>query len=55
MRTEEIIPAIKRDIQKTKEGIPVLLESSRSKEAEVSRQGTSRTFLPPDDTIGRKL
>ena len=33
-------PAIKRGIQKTKEGIPVLLEFITSKETEVSRPGT---------------
>jgi acetolactate synthase-1/2/3 large subunit len=37
---EDIIPAIKRGIAKTKEGIPVLLEFITSKETEVSRPGT---------------
>src|SRR6266480_2981480 len=37
---EDIIPAIKRGIQKTQEGIPVLLEFITSKETEVSRPGT---------------
>jgi len=39
-RPEDIIPAIQRGIQKTKEGIPVLLEFITSKETEVSRPGT---------------
>jgi thiamine pyrophosphate-dependent acetolactate synthase large subunit-like protein len=39
-KPEDIIPAIKRGIQKTKEGIPVLLEFITSKETEVSRPGT---------------
>lgn len=39
-RPEDIIPAIKRGIQKTKEGVPVLLEFITSKETEVSRPGT---------------
>jgi acetolactate synthase-1/2/3 large subunit len=34
------VPAIKRGIQKTQEGIPVLLEFITSKETEVSRPGT---------------
>ena len=34
------IPAIKRGIAKTKEGVPVLLEFITSKETEVSRPGT---------------
>src|SRR5712675_316992 len=37
---EDIVPAIKRGIQKTKEGIPVLVEFITSKETEVSRPGT---------------
>jgi acetolactate synthase-1/2/3 large subunit len=37
---EEIKPAILRAIQKTKEGMPVLLEFITSKETEVSRPGT---------------
>ena len=40
MKPEDIIPAIKRGIQKTREGIPVLLEFITSKETEVSRPGT---------------
>jgi acetolactate synthase-1/2/3 large subunit len=39
-KPEDIIPAIRRGIQKTKEGIPVLLEFITSKETEVSRPGT---------------
>src|SRR5882724_8606411 len=39
-RPEDIIPAIKRGIQKTKEGMPVLLEFITSKETEVPRAGT---------------
>ena len=39
-RPEEIVPAIRRGIQKTQEGIPVLLEFITSKETEVSRPGT---------------
>ena len=39
-KPEEIIPAIRRGIQKTREGIPVLLEFITSKETEVSRPGT---------------
>ena len=39
-KPEDIIPAIKRGIQKTKEGVPVLLEFITSKETEVSRPGT---------------
>src|ERR1700677_2951767 len=39
-RPEDIIPAIKRGIAKTREGIPVLLEFITSKETEVSRPGT---------------
>jgi acetolactate synthase-1/2/3 large subunit len=37
---EDIVPAIKRGIQKTKEGVPVLLEFITSKETEVARPGT---------------
>ena len=37
---EEIIPAIKRGIEQTKKGVPVLLEFITSKETEVSRPGT---------------
>src|ERR1700760_1972092 len=40
IQPEDIIPAIKRGIQKTKEGVPVLLEFITSKETEVSRPGT---------------
>jgi acetolactate synthase-1/2/3 large subunit len=36
-KVEDIIPAIKRGIAKTKEGIPVLLEFITSKETQVSR------------------
>jgi acetolactate synthase-1/2/3 large subunit len=39
-KPEDIIPAIKRGIEKTREGIPVLLEFITSKETEVSRPGT---------------
>jgi hypothetical protein len=39
-KPEDIILAIKRGIQKTQEGIPVLLEFITSKETEVSRPGT---------------
>ena len=39
-RPEDIIPAIQRGIQKTKEGVPVLLEFITSKETEISRPGT---------------
>jgi len=39
-KPEDIIPAIKRGIAKTQEGIPVLLEFITSKETEVSRPGT---------------
>ena len=39
-KPEDIIPAIKRGIAKTREGIPVLLEFITSKETEVSRSGT---------------
>lgn len=34
---EDIIPAIKRGIQKTEEGVPALLEFITSKELEISR------------------
>ena len=37
---EDIIPAIRRGIAKTREGIPVLLEFITSRETEVSRPGT---------------
>ncbi len=39
-KPEDIVPAIKRGIQKTKEGSPVLLEFITSKEVEVARPGT---------------
>jgi thiamine pyrophosphate-dependent acetolactate synthase large subunit-like protein len=39
-KPEDIIPAIKRGIQKTRDGTPVLLEFITSKEVEVSRPGT---------------
>ncbi|MFB6453427.1 thiamine pyrophosphate-requiring protein [Bradyrhizobium tunisiense] len=39
-RPEEIVPAIKRGIEKTQAGIPVLLEFITCKENEVSRPGT---------------
>src|SRR5438045_8237184 len=39
-KPEDIIPAIRRGIAKTQEGIPVLLEFITSKETEVSRPGT---------------
>ncbi len=39
-KPEDIVPAIKRGIQKTQEGVPVLLEFITSKETEVSRPGT---------------
>ena len=39
-RPEDIVPAIRRGIAKTKEGVPVLLEFITSKETEVSRPGT---------------
>ena len=38
-KPEDIIPAIRRGIQKTKEGVPVLLEFITSKEVEVARPG----------------
>lgn len=37
---EKIIPAIKRGIEQTENGVPVLLEFITSKETELSRQGT---------------
>lgn len=39
-KPEDIIPAIQRGIQKTKDGVPVLLEFITSKEVEVARPGT---------------
>jgi thiamine pyrophosphate-dependent acetolactate synthase large subunit-like protein len=39
-KPEDIIPAIKRGIQKTQEGVPVLLEFITCKETESSRVGT---------------
>ncbi len=39
-KPEDIIPAIKRGIEQTKKGVPVLLEFITSKEVEVSRPGT---------------
>jgi acetolactate synthase-1/2/3 large subunit len=39
-KPEDIVPAIRRGIQKTQEGVPVLLEFITSKETEVSRPGT---------------
>jgi hypothetical protein len=39
-KPDDIVPAIKRGIQKTEEGVPVLLEFITSKETEVSRPGT---------------
>jgi len=39
-KPEDIVPAILRGIQKTKEGVPVLLEFITSKETEVARAGT---------------
>jgi hypothetical protein len=39
-KPQDIIPAIQRGIQKTREGVPVLLEFITSKETEVSRPGT---------------
>ncbi|MFB6453359.1 thiamine pyrophosphate-dependent enzyme [Bradyrhizobium tunisiense] len=38
-RPEEIVPTIKRGIEKTQAGIPVLLEFNTYKETEVSRPG----------------
>ncbi len=37
---DDIVPAIKRGIEKTRQGIPVLLEFITCKETEVSRAGT---------------
>jgi thiamine pyrophosphate-dependent acetolactate synthase large subunit-like protein len=39
-RPEDIVPAIRRGIDKTREGVPVLLEFITSKETVVSRPGT---------------
>ncbi|HTC98048.1 MAG TPA: thiamine pyrophosphate-requiring protein, partial [Bradyrhizobium sp.] len=39
-KPEDIVGAIKRGIQKTQEGVPVLLEFITSKETEVARPGT---------------
>ncbi|RXH33379.1 hypothetical protein XH84_10570 [Bradyrhizobium nanningense] len=39
-RPEDIVPAIKRGIQKTQAGIPALLEFITCKETEISRPGT---------------
>jgi acetolactate synthase-1/2/3 large subunit len=39
-RPRDIVPAIKRGMEKTKSGIPVLLEFITAKETEVSRPGT---------------
>jgi acetolactate synthase-1/2/3 large subunit len=39
-KPEDIVPAIRRGIAKTREGVPVLLEFITSKETEVSRPGT---------------
>ena len=39
-KPEDIVPAIRRGMDKTKEGIPVLLEFITSKETEVARPGT---------------
>src|SRR3569623_1173537 len=39
-KPEDIVPAIRRGIQKTQEGVPVLLEFITSKEPEVARPGT---------------
>ena len=39
-KTEDIVPAIKRGIEQTQKGVPVLLEFITSKETEVSRPGT---------------
>ena len=39
-KPDDIVPAIKRGIEKTQAGIPVLLEFITSKETEVSRPGT---------------
>jgi hypothetical protein len=40
IKPEDIIPAIRRRIEKTREGIPVLLEFITSEEVYVSRAGT---------------
>ncbi len=39
-KPEDIIPAIKRGVEQTRKGVPVLLEFITSKEVEVSRPGT---------------
>jgi acetolactate synthase-1/2/3 large subunit len=39
-RPEDIVPAIRRGIEKTEAGVPALLEFITSKETEVSRPGT---------------
>ncbi len=39
-RPEDIVPAIRRGIAKTEEGVPALLEFITSKETEISRPGT---------------
>jgi thiamine pyrophosphate-dependent acetolactate synthase large subunit-like protein len=39
-RAEDIVPAIRRGIAKTREGVPVLLEFITSKETDVSRPAT---------------
>jgi acetolactate synthase-1/2/3 large subunit len=39
-KPEDVVAAIKRGIQKTKEGVPVLLEFITSKEVDVARPGT---------------
>ncbi|WP_407194506.1 thiamine pyrophosphate-requiring protein [Bradyrhizobium sp. STM 3566] len=39
-KAEDIVPAIKRGIEKTQDGIPVLLEFITCKENEISRAGT---------------
>ncbi|MDQ8731413.1 thiamine pyrophosphate-requiring protein [Bradyrhizobium sp. LHD-71] len=39
-KPEDIVPAIRRGMEKTKEGVPVLLEFITSKEVEVARPGT---------------
>lgn len=41
-RPEDIVPAIKRGIEKTQAGVPALLEFITSKEMEISRPGTNR-------------
>jgi acetolactate synthase-1/2/3 large subunit len=45
-KPEDIVPAIKRGMQKTQEGVPVLLEFITTRETEVSR---------PDGRPGRSL